>query len=264
MPFLPTLSFAPSGLRVAYRAAPLVQDVHIEVHTAGPSTFTLADECLGALSDLVNLGAAGGAEFAPTAGLCEVLSGPPPGHPGPSFAWNVRWASVSPLFLRNVVDRLSLVGGETPVVGLSVVGSLQPDGGPLSVITPTLLGWLDSLLAYPGRWPNVPFSISQRSGRGAALQVELAEELTPAHHAALDELMGLWVESVMLYVRNDGAVVREGPRDTQWKSGSTRAEYRAALSEFQHIPGPSVDVLVNLLCRFHEVGAPIAHVEVRL
>lgn len=264
MPFLPSLAFAPSGLRVAYRASAAAQEVVVEVHTDGPSEVAFGDEALAALRDFALFGAAAGAEFSPAAALFEVLTGPPPAHPGPSFGWKLRWASVSPLFLRTVVERLSLVGGDQRVLGVSVVGSLLPDEGPASVTTPLLLSWLDQLLAYPGRVANVPFALSQRPGRGAALHVELADGVTPEAHRALDELMGLWVEAVMLYVRNDGAVVHEGPRDTQWRSASGKSEYRAALAEFQHIPGPSTDVLVNLLCRFHEVVAPIGYAEIRL
>jgi hypothetical protein len=264
LPLLPGLDFARTSLAVSYRASPDPQEISIQIDTAGINVIPGAAGLMSAVADLVNQGAAGGARFPPSAGFAEIVSGPPADAAGPRYAWTLRVAAVDPLYLRNVVERLRLSGGDQPVTSMSVWGALPPDGTDLSATEREVRGWLDDLQAYPGEWPSLGFALSHRSDRGAALRVELEDPITAEVYTELERLFSLWLEGVMFYVRNDGAVVYEDMPDFVFRSGVARTEYQARLTEFHHAPAPSRALLVNLLCRFHERVAPIRQVELRL
>ena len=264
MPLLPRLGFASTNLFVAYRADAYPQEVWIDVATENTCGESLSAMVMAALSDQINAGGAGSREYAPSLGCAEILSGPSYDSVGPNYSWVVRWAAVSPVFLRSAVERLCLVGHEEPAASMSIRGALPIDDSALSATTRDVLSWLDDPSGYPGRFPSVPFPVAERPGRGAGIRLTLTSPMTPEIHSKLEELIATWIEGVQLYTSASGHPVCETPDEYLFRSGVAKYEYRAILREFTHAARPSSDLLVNMCHRFHVTTTPLASAEIRL
>jgi hypothetical protein len=264
MPLITGLDFASSALSVRYRASREPQELSIDVTTEAPAPFHNATATMESIVHLINAGGAGGEHFAPQDSLARVLQAPPHDSLGPSYHWVLEVASVAPAFLRSMIDRLRLVGGEPAVVGMTLAGSLPTDDSALSVTEALMRTWLDSPEAYPARWPQLSFGVSDISMLGAAAEIQLGTEVTADVYRELEELVATWLEAVIHYVEPDGSEVLEEHEQFHYQSGFGRTEYRFCIQQFLHNHVPSTAMLLNLLERFHHVVAPIQHAEVRI
>ena len=157
MPLLNLLDFAADRLQVGYRASPEPQNVtlHFELKSAStgmPVTFF-------AIWHQLHLGMAGSDVFAPTAGEATQPPGVllSRGRLGPKeykvVLSDVRGAA--PIYLRLLIERLRIVGGNTEIASLDIRGDLPADASPMSVTERDVKQWLDDPTAYPRRWPKL-------------------------------------------------------------------------------------------------------------
>jgi hypothetical protein len=168
---------------------------------------------------------------------------------------------VSPRFLRNVIESMVGASAVAKVRSMTITGSLPLDATPLSVRHPDVRAWLDDPTAYLGAWSDPGFPVQRvTSPRGMTLRVRLEGDLTDEHYFALVALLTSWYGAVQLYA--DIAGTRLGAMQPDAHFGRTRREFRAGKLFFNHTYGPTRDVLVNLLSRFHRTQAPIAEVDI--
>jgi hypothetical protein len=256
-------------LDVAYRASTEPQILDVGVKLAGRAELPLAPWAIGMLVDCVNRGLAGGAEFAPTQGWAKLEAGPTgegpeaPGELGPSYAFRLSVAGMCPRFVRVFVEHLAASGHPHPVRQISIVGTLPPDGSPLSVRERQLAAWFDDAYAYPEAWPDPGFVVTTRSiPRGATMRVKLASGEMDAVAPALEETFSAWQCAVLTYpnAKRDG----RGVMDPHGSFARTRTELFAKVGLFDHVRRPARAALVNALARFHATVAPLASVEIEM
>ncbi|WP_437305818.1 hypothetical protein [Sorangium sp. So ce388] len=264
MPLLNHLDFTRDALALSYRASASPQEMSIIVETGGAAGYPVSPTLIRDVMASINAGAAGGAEFHPTAGSCEILDDCRTPL-GPRYAWTLRVAGVAPLFMRILVEKLRAVGWDEPVTSMRIAGSLPPDESALSVREPRVRAWLDDPGAYPAAWPETPFALLRRPAAGASLRAVPASPITPAVSGALESLCVGWLNAVSEYVDTDGDYV---PVEFDAKYlpafGRTRTEFRAAYQRFRHTRVPARAALVNMLVRFHHAVAPLIEVEIGL
>ena len=266
MPFLPRMEFAKDHLAVAYRGSLEKQtlDVRLKIPSKAPGPTGVGG--MLAIVSAINEGLAGGAEFHPAKGRAKVLSGPlksaAPGARGPSFAWKLEIAGVSPLFLRILIEAFRVFGFPQPVVSMSITGSLPLDDTPLSIhereILPWLATWCEDVTHYPKAWPAPSIPIKRIDGpRGASIRLKLAGgAVTKVIADNLIRHLGAWTFSVLSYPNRSLG----GPGHMQFipKMAQSKTELTARFDDFDYVPGPNGDMLVNLLERFHTKVAPLA------
>lgn len=256
----PFLNFATSGLTVSYRADARPQTLEILATIDKEDPKGKLPRHIERILDLLGTGAAGGADFEPSLASARLASGPidksARGAKGPSYAWRLEIAAVSPYFIRTIVERLANSSLRT----LSIVGSLQRDAGPLSITEANVISWLDDPTAYMGEWPDPGFSVEQEDvGRGMSLAVTLENDLTDE----LFELLGIyaarWGAAIMSYANL--RKTERGIRTAFPEKGRKKREYLAHYGSFNFVVGPSRAVLVNMLAHFHRKVAPIKRVK---
>lgn len=264
MPLVNHLEFTRHALGVAYRASAAPQDLSVVVETAGPAAVPVAPTLMRDIVAAILAGAAGGAEFHPMTGACEIIQDCP-APAGPRYAWTLRVAGVTPLFLRVMVEMLRGAGWDQVATSMAIVGSLPLDSSPSSVREPAVRAWLDDPDAYPAAWLEVPFRLLDHSASGASLRVALTAAVTPEVRGAFELLAVEWLNAVSTYVDADGDYV---PLEFDAKVlpafGRSRTELRAAFQRFRHTRPPARAALVNMLIRFHHAVAPIAEAEIGL
>lgn len=268
MPLISRLDFVQhGGLRVAYRASPSPQELTIDVMTAGVPHKGAANWYFQALIDDINAGAAGGALFAPSQGLAELLSGPDHDADAlrPDHHAVLRVSGVSPLFLRTIVEELRWAGVEHPTTHLSIVGSEPLDQSALSVREHHVRAWLDDPSAYLEPWPSPGLKIQMNDLRsGAALRVVTASPITPPVREELEQLSVRWLNAVRNYVSDEGAEPKTNLGKMLPAYGQGKSEFRARYGQFLYAREPSRAIIANMLVRFHERVAPLVEAEVSL
>jgi hypothetical protein len=259
------LAFAPTGLSVAYRASPKPQLVEIVARCVRkPQRKVLAGLLFEHMARCIAKGAGGGREFAPAQVRFERLGGPleedDARSVGREWRWKVKVAGLSPRYVRNVVEHLSLCGGgDTPLESLSVRGELPLDDGPMSVREDDVLGWLTDVRAWPGAWPAPGFAVKDVVTKaGVAVRVTMAKPITADVTKRMKhELLEAWSAEIALYAARDGT--RGGmSQPSFWTRGAT---FELRYGQFTYEPGPTRDMLLNMLVWFHERVSPIAEVE---
>jgi hypothetical protein len=256
-------------LDIAYRGSAEPQVVDIGVKLGGPAEIPLAPWAIGSLVACIDRGLAGGAELAPETGRAKLESGPTgtgdpsPDELGPSYAFRLSVAGVSPRFLRTIVEHLAASGAPHPVRAISIVGTLPPDGGPLSVREGDLARWLADTDAYPGAWGTPGFHVSTKAiPRGATVKVTLASARTDDVAAELEETFSSWQDAVLTYP--DAKLRGRGVMDPHGSFARTQTDFYAKVGLFDHARGPTRRALVNALAGFHARVARIASVEIAM
>lgn len=257
------------ALDIAYRGSAEPQLLDIRVKLGGTAELPLAAWAIGTLVECINRGLAGGADFAPSAGRARLEKGPTgegaavPGELGPELAFRLDVSGVSPRFLRTVVEYLAASGRPHPLLALTIVGTLPPDGSPLSVRDVQIARWLDDPGAYVGAWPSPGFGVRTKSTpRGAAVRVRLASATTDDVAGELEETFSAWQSAVLTYpnaTRNGRGVM-----EPHGSFARTRTDFFAKVSLFDHAREPARAALVNALACFHERVTPIAEVEIAM
>jgi len=265
LPIVPNLDFTRNDLHVAYRGSLEPQVLSIDVSLSDGDPESIAPIVIEGLIHQINTGGAGGAEFAPELGAATLLTGPSDideaSAAGPDYRWEMQVAAVSPRFVRTIVESMPSASASVFVRSMSIAGSLQLDESPLSVRQAEVNAWLEDPTAYLGAWPDPGFPVHHiPSPRGATLRVRLAGELTDELYFSLTELLTSWYGAVQFYADLKGTSL--GAMQPDAHIGRTRREFRAGKLFFNHIIGPTRDMLANLLSRFHRTEAPIEEVEI--
>lgn len=265
-PFLAPLA---QSIRVAYRGSEEPQDLYLDVVLAEPDPEALAPAQVRALVQAINVGAAGGAEFAPTAGAARLVSGATPGlepaawDHGPTYRWILQVRAVSPRFLRSVVEILAIAASPVATAAIGIAGTLPWDGSALSVHTEQLLAWCADPAGYPARSPALPFEVREETiPRGCALRVGFAGDVGPDDVEALNERLGLWgfLTTTCPSLARDSV----GGRTYIDRLGVNRREYSRFIEVFDLAQEVAAAPLLNMLARFHADVAPIARVDLRM
>ena len=256
-------------LDIAYRGSAEPQLLDVGVKLGGTAEVPLAPWAIGSLVECIDRGLAGGAELPPEAGRAKLESGPTgQGDPsadelGPSYAFRLSVAGVSPRFLRTMVEHLAAAGQPHPVRAISIVGTLPPDGGPLSVREADLARWLDDADAYPGAWATPGFHVTTKAiPRGATVRVTLASARTEDVAAQLEETFSSWQDAVLTYP--DTKLRGRGVMDPHGSFARTQSDFYAKVGLFDHARGPTRRALVNALAGFHAKVTRIASVEIAM
>lgn len=268
MALLPGLDFATTAFAVRYCARPTPQHVDVHVHTEDLPGGLYAPWAMAAIVDAANFGAAGGDVFHPSTTAIEVVSGPVTEEEavpmGTHYAWQLRVTAVAPSYIRNMVEELRRCGFNFPVAAMSIIGEGALDGSPMSVTEVAVRRWLDDPHAYPLAWPTPPFHISFTPRQGedteAWFRLELADRVTSATRASLEELAVLWLNAVRNYVSDEGELVLMDPNVTLPHCAHGGVEFRARYQDFMYNIH-SRDLLVNMLTRFHS-RVPIVAAEI--
>lgn len=257
------------ALDIAYRASDAPQIVDVRVALDGEAAVPLGPWAISSLVRCVNRGLAGGADFAPWAGAAKIEAGPTgegepaPGELGPTWAWRLSLAGVSSRFLRVLVENLAASGRPSRVRSISIVGTLPPDGSPLSARDRDVAAWLEDADAYPGAWSNPGFAVSTRSiPRGATMRVTLAGKTTDEVGGELEELFSAWQDAVLTYP--NAARTTRGVMDPHATFARSRVEVFAKVGLFDHAREAPRAALLNALARFHATTAKIAQVEIAM
>ena len=266
MPLLKGLDFATAGrLSVAYLASDEPQILRVEMTTDALPKMGVAPLGIGALARIVNLGGAGGGEFAPGAGAARVISGPLGGTPesiATRYSWDLEVAGMSPLFVRTIVERLRVAGG-CHVTSMSIVGSLPVDGGPYSVTDREVRAWLDDTHAYPGTWHSPGFPIVERRiMRGATMKLAMGGDLDHEKLLRFKETVSVWHLAIanVLSLSHE----RQGVADATPRVSRSKSELCARYDVFDFDRVPAKATLINMLSRFHAEAAPIEEAQIAI
>lgn len=266
MPYYPYMSFANSGLSLSYRGSPKPQVLQIAMTIPWPPHGVLGDSgpsSIETLVDGINRGIAGGATFDPLAGKARLLSGPKYGRKVPKacdYEWKVEVAGLCPKALRLLIEELASVSNKAyRASALSIQGALPPDGSESSVTTPQMLGWLERPEVYPGRWPNIPFELVERTWKKSpVLKLTFAE---PATEEAADELE-VRLDTVKFF---GFTLPAASHKDKGWHD-DVKLERKGnlltvGLPKFTYDSRPFSALIVNMLVRYHAEVAALARVE---
>lgn len=262
------LDLADTNFDVAYRASADAQTLDIVLEYAGPAELPLAPWAVGTFVACANRGLAGSTDFAPSAGRAAFEAGPTgqgdatPEELGPRYAFRLVVAGVAPIFLRVLVEQLATAGHPHALRSISIVGSLLPDGGPLSIRERELQGWLEEAKAYPKAWPEPGFLVTTKPvPRGATIKVTLAGELDSVA-TELEDTISTWQSALLGY--RDLARTGRGVMAPTATFARTRTSLHAKLDLFDHDRGPAQAALVNALSRFHTTVARITDVAIAM
>lgn len=266
MPILPTVRIMNlAGLSVSYRGSDQSQLVDVRVEIESKAHVASARLGLRYLLDAINLGAAGGAAFAPTTGAARLVKGSfsisEPDARGPKFAWTLELAGVSPKFIRVLVESLSGAGGgRIPVQRLTIAGTLAPAvDDPLTMREDALIRAFDDPDAYPEAWPDPGFPISHKSiARGATATLQLGSEPTPEILEKLTYVLTLSGTTATTFpnaAKNGISIITPMPTVK-----ANKLEVTARWGTFDVNPTPMVAGLTNMLARFHRDVTPIVQV----
>lgn len=249
------------NVAVRYRGAASPQLVDVSFVAAGEVAPEIVQAWAFQMVSDVSFGGAGGDLFHPGAGAASIVQQRVEGRRG-----DIRFelAGVAPLFLRTLIESLAMKtsGLETVIVQ----GALPPIADdPASVQSDDVLRWLSAGRDYLPRWPAPGFPIAPGDASGLALRVRAKDAFDDATGKALVDLIYVWRAQISEYADDSGAfpvdLALRFPVLWPWFGRGTR-EMRALFDELPHAHGPSVAVLVNMLCRFHAV-APIYECEIK-
>jgi hypothetical protein len=259
------IAFAKKGLAVAYRASAESQVLEIRTKCGEKRGDSIAPMIFREMLNCTSKGIGGGAEFDPSAVRFKHLKGPvaddDAGAAGPEWRWKVEVASLSPRYMRNIVEQLSLCpGGDVLLETLSIQGTLKLDDTTMSVRESDVVGWLGDPLAWPGAWSSPGFKIKDVvSNGGVTIRLKMKGPVTPELTASISgELLDAWGSEIAVYVGRDGAGGRMGIRP---KSTANKTTLVMHYDYFTFEPKPTRDMLVNVLAWFHANVSPIAEAE---
>jgi hypothetical protein len=263
---LPGLEFIASHLAVRYRGSASPQQLQIHLTTDRPPEVPHGPLLLPFLIEAVNLGGAGGAHFAPSAGAARVLEGPVgdarPADPT-AFSWLLEVTAMSPLFLRTLVERLAAPGPGAVVTSMTIAGELAPDGSQLSTSEGMMRAWLADDAAYPGAWPAPGFPIRERPiSRGAGIRLRLGCDADHGLLLRFTRLIEAWNQAILSVTNSSGEY--QGIADAAPRMSRSFGEVCAGYDAFDFLRAPAQATLVNMLTRFHEQAAPILEAQIAL
>jgi hypothetical protein len=269
MPLFDELDFAANALKVSYRGSDEAQELSIQLRLHHPEPDCIAPGRFHIVHDTIDYGGASGAEFHPRGSNVDLLAGDiEPGPEGPELSWLLRVTGVSPLFVRNIVERMRIAGDEdNPVVAMSIQGSLPLDHSPLSVREADVRAWLESAEVYPGEFPDPGFPITQRDAMGASIRVRLKADLTEDAEDHFHGMCFQWLSATHTYADRWGDATEDDPDRLSRlvpKLGARKRELRAYFEEYTRLRPPARAVLVNMLCKFHHCILPIERVDLAL
>jgi hypothetical protein len=254
-------------LEVRYHGSDVDQVVSIHVTASRDAGARAAQFYAGRIANLVstiNAGLAGVDVFPPEAGGATLLEGSPAAAPGPEYTFRVRLRGVDPRFWAIALSELA----DTPLpqhgtaanpvrgcpVRIRILGELAPDGTRASATTDTVLGSLRDLTPAFAAWPEVPFDVRTKGGKGpfAALK---PQHMSAQAFAWIAERA--WTLGPVLGAHPEGGagILNKEAGKTQIKLTWTHLDCPA-----QAARGP----ILNLARRMHFDAAPLAAVELGL
>jgi tetratricopeptide (TPR) repeat protein len=265
-PYYPYMAFAQTGLSLSYRGSPTPQVLRIAMTIPWPPHGTLGDRgpsTIETLLDALNRGVAGGATFDPAAGKARLLSGPKYGRKVPKacdYDWQVEVAGLCPKALRLLIEELARASNKAYAArSLTIEGALPPDGSEMSVTTPQMLKWLEQPEVYPGRWPNLPFELVERTWKKhPLLKLTAAGPVTEQAAHELEQRL----ETVKFFGFELPATSH---KDKGWHD-EVKLERKGnlltvGLPKFSYDSRPFSALIVNMLVRYHAEVAALVRVE---
>ena len=246
--------FANQGLSVSYRASEAPQQLSISVRVKEKSRRLKAD-VLFWIALIADVGLIGGAEFPPGQGTMRVITdfGTPEGR---QFDGILEVSAMSPWFVRNLINFLVRCA---EIETMSITGTVVPTGDNLSVDTPTMLRWLGNRTdAYIGRWSDLGFEVKESSLPGKMnMKLHLRAEVTSEQCGLVDLLLSEWCIALALYPRRDKFTW--GGMQVDQRIARTKREIRVGKREFDYIPGPAANLLLNGLAALNRRGHTDRH-----
>ncbi len=263
---LPGLEFAPSTLSVSYRASHEPQTLSIALSLRQQPVVPWGPAAMPLLCEVASSGGAGGGVFAPSAGRATIRQGPNAMGPDAldtEYRWDLEVASVDPLFMRTIVERLSLPDDFWLVTKMSLFGSLALDDTDMSVSEGRVVRWLDDPTAYPKQWPELPFKLVEREvHRGAGVRLVLGQPTDHDTMLAFTRTIELFNQAIIKFVNTSLDAV--GLTDATPRISRSANELTAGYDAFDFVHGPARATLLNMLVRFHEQVAPVREAHIAL
>jgi hypothetical protein len=268
MPIISGLEFVQKDLTVAYRASAEPQRLEVLASIKGFAAFPFGPISMLWFERGIRAGGAGGAEFAPTAGIATHVSGPlkngDEGFMGPDFRWELEVASVSPYFLRNIVSTFSNIGAPYETTSVSILGSLPVDDSPLSVRESDVKAWLEDDHSFMKAWadPGFPLKTVEANRNAATVRLVLDRDIDKQLSDDILTAIGTWnvlVDSYPNLARTGRGKGHAGPR-----TATKKREMVTTYDEFDYLRDPSQALLSNVLSHFHAKVCPIREAEISL
>lgn len=182
---------------------------------------------------------------------------------GPGYRFGPEVTALSPLFLRNLVDKLSTPSREAEVAHLQIHGALELDASPLSIITEAMQAWLKDREASVGRPAQLPFALTEKTvRRGQSLRVVFK---TPPDEKQLHGFKGLTSEWSGVISRYPN-VAGDAPGSTTFgvqQVTQADAVITTKLTKFLFAPKPAIGTLLGALVLFYERVLAIESVDVQ-
>ncbi len=210
---------------------------------------------------LINCGAAGSTEFSPRAGRAQLLTELGALDPSASeFVFDLRWAAVSPRFLRKLIEDTLLTATAVPVVELSIRGSLPVMSAAPCVSTSEMRAWLEDPSAYVGCWPHLPFPLQRAAApQELRLRASFRDDVDAELASELQSIAELWLTCLTTYPDPDG--------NGRGERGPLQLSVRERTLELSLQPYCYAEValnpLLNMLARCHDERSPIIAVELQ-
>jgi hypothetical protein len=247
------LDFIDTNFSIHYTGSDEPQMLEIRARVEKPVRFPLGPAVLPLLCNVVNQGGGGGAEFSPVLGRAALLEGPTGTDPGAEFGeyyWRLELTAVSPLFIRNLVDRLRPPDLGWRLLELHIVGSKPFEAGLPFVDTNRFRSWLVDRDAYLGAWRELPFSVEHYEIlRGAGVKLALEMPFDHSVLVAFEQLLLTYHQAISGYV--NGSDEYDGVADATPRIAQSRLELAGAWDAFDFASGPVQRELLNMLFWFH-------------
>jgi hypothetical protein len=268
MPIISSLEFVQNDLTVAYRASAEPQRLEIRASINGLAAYPFGPIAMLWFERGIRAGGAGGAEFAPTAGVASHVSGPlksgEEGFMGPDFRWELEVAAVSPYFIRNIVSTFGNIGAPYDTTSVSILGSLPLDDSPLSVRESDVKAWVEDDHSFMRAWadPGFPLKTMPANRNAATVRLVLDRDIDKNLSDDILTAIGVWrilIGSYPNLARTGRGKGHAGPR-----TATKKREMVVTYDEFDYLRDPSQALLINVLSHFHAKVSPIREAEISL
>jgi hypothetical protein len=259
------MGFVFDKLELRYRASPEPQVLRVRSRYASPLERGNQNDVFAWAAERNGLG--GGAEFAPSAVRMKALAGDfasLKGGPvtGTDFSFDFEVASLSPKYLRNMIESMR------PCVSLSMVGDLPLDDTPLSITELDMQKWVPSGAkeTYLGLYEPVPFPVEEGTlTKGASLRIFFEGPLDPG---LVDRPAGLaWrmssVTGRMVFLL-DPTETKVGSLALVPRLSKGTADLAVKWERFNVVHEPARALLLNMCTHIHETVQPVKKVVLKL
>lgn len=269
MPVLNYMDFAKHNLRLSYRASGEPQILTIDVATAELARIQRFNGLLATLRMLVKFGGCGSDVFPPWAGSMERgLEPQQEEERGPTYHAEVPVAGVAPVAMRIFVEQLRASGFHQPVDAMAIRGALPVNDSPLSITEVDMKRWIEDEVTYPKAWPHIDFPlVIKPAASGFSMHLRFAGAIPKEHQDWAEALSSGWALIVSHYPLADGTgSLQFGPGshagDHFPRTKVGERDVWVKMKKMPWVRQPSLDLLTNMLIRFHHDAVPIEKAEI--